>query len=435
MSRIMSPSLLLVLALTIPGGTNLTGAEDCNGTEIVMKERRVIETMEYGNSSFLYVKPESDFLGVCLTSQRNNGTNHTACFYAKECFPHNGKLQQFWPWMHENSLGTTLTFGIWSSTCRLECKMDIPSQTLHKFSVVAYGPSKWMKSQPKYCNFAPKNISILRTTPCDQPSLITIPTQGKNGNMNTVFEVFLSHQLTIIIASLMVGMVVVVLVGVAWWKLYLTSPKYQKLWMCGEGAPVTNLLREAKCYTETECKDKWRHLRSNFMRERRKISAKTSGSGNTETRKWVYYDAMQFLIPHVTPRPTSSNVPTPPDEDTCHEAEDAPQDSSPSVVIETPDNVSPQEAASNTETCEDRSTAKPILPMSKKTSVTKKRSRDTADEIDPPLQAITATSIPTTTIFTITTTTTTPEIIIVITWPHPLAGHPSQSSLPSPLPP
>ncbi|XP_063887620.1 uncharacterized protein LOC135115069 [Scylla paramamosain] len=134
--------------------------------------------------------------------------------------------------------------------------------------------------------------------------------------------------------------------------------------------------------TETECKDKWRHLRSNFMRERRNISAKTSGSGNTETRKWVYYDAMQFLIPHETPRPTSSNVPTPPDEDTCHEAEDAPQDSSPSVVIETPDNVSPQEAASNTETCEDRSTAKPILPMSKKTSVTKKRSRDTADEID-----------------------------------------------------
>ena len=90
---------------------------------------------------------------------------------------------------------------------------------------------------------------------------------------------------------------------------------------------------------------------------------------------------MQFLIPHLTPRPTSSNVPTPPDEDTCHETEDAPQNSSPSVVIETPDNVSPQEAASNTETCEDRSTAKPILPMSKKTGVTKKCSRDTADEM------------------------------------------------------
>ncbi|XP_066953196.1 transcription factor Adf-1-like [Macrobrachium rosenbergii] len=136
-----------------------------------------------------------------------------------------------------------------------------------------------------------------------------------------------------------------------------------------------------KC-TEAECKDKWRHLRSNFMRERRKINVKPSGSANTETRRWVYYDAMQFLIPHVTPRPTSSNVPTPPDEDTCRETEDASQNSSPSVVIETPDNVSPQEAANNTETCEDRSSVNPILPKSKKTGVTKKRSRDAADEMD-----------------------------------------------------
>ena len=65
------------------------------------------------------------------------------------------------------------------------------------------------------------------------------------------------------------------------------------------------------------------------------------------------------LIPYVTSRSSSSNVPTPPDEDTCHETEDAPGNSSSSIVIETPDNVSPQEAASNTETCEDRSTVKP----------------------------------------------------------------------------
>ncbi|XP_068236307.1 uncharacterized protein [Palaemon carinicauda] len=118
------------------------------------------------------------------------------------------------------------------------------------------------------------------------------------------------------------------------------------------------------------------------MRERRRISDKPSGSANTETRRWVYYDDMQFLIPHVTPRPTFSNVPTPPDEDTCHETEDTPQNSSTSVAIETLDNVSPQEALSNIETCEDRSTVKPILPMSKKTGVTKKRNRDTADEMD-----------------------------------------------------
>ena len=90
---------------------------------------------------------------------------------------------------------------------------------------------------------------------------------------------------------------------------------------------------------------------------------------------------MQFLIPYVTPRSSSSNVPTPPDENTCHETEDATHNSSPSVTIKTPDNTS-QEAANNTETCEDRSTVKPILPMSKKPGVTKKRNRDTADEVD-----------------------------------------------------
>ena len=117
------------------------------------------------------------------------------------------------------------------------------------------------------------------------------------------------------------------------------------------------------------------------MRERREISVKPSGSVNTETKRWVYFDAMQFLIPYVTPRSFSSNVPTPPDENTSHETEDAPHNSSPSVTIKTPDNTS-EEAANNTETYEDRSTVKPILPMSKKPGATKKRNRDTADEVN-----------------------------------------------------
>ena len=74
---------------------------------------------------------------------------------------------------------------------------------------------------------------------------------------------------------------------------------------------------------------------------------------------------MQFLIPHVMPRTSSSNIPTPSDKDTSHKMEDAPQNSSPSAVIEAPDNTS-QEAASIVEACEDRSTVKPILPISKK---------------------------------------------------------------------
>ncbi|MPC55457.1 hypothetical protein E2C01_049392 [Portunus trituberculatus] len=85
---------------------------------------------------------------------------------------------------------------------------------------------------------------------------------------------------------------------------------------------------------QAECKNKWRHLRNNFTRERRKNNENPSGSDNAQTRRWVYYDAMQFLIPHVTPRPTSSKVlQTPLNEDTCHETEDGTQDSSISAVI------------------------------------------------------------------------------------------------------
>ena len=118
------------------------------------------------------------------------------------------------------------------------------------------------------------------------------------------------------------------------------------------------------------------------MRERRKNREKPSGSDNTQTRRWVYHDAMQFLIPYVTPRPKSSNVPTPPDEDTCHETEDAAQDSSLSAVIEASENASPQKAASNVETCEERSNGKPILPKSKKPCIAKKHSKASADEMD-----------------------------------------------------
>ena len=112
------------------------------------------------------------------------------------------------------------------------------------------------------------------------------------------------------------------------------------------------------------------------MRERRKNSEKPSGSGNTQTRRWVYYDAMQFLIPYVMPRPTSSNVPTPPDENTCHETEDAAQDSSLSAVIKASENASPQKA------CEDCSNGKPILPKSKRPCIAKKHSKVSADEMN-----------------------------------------------------
>ncbi|XP_066986813.1 transcription factor Adf-1-like [Macrobrachium rosenbergii] len=147
---------------------------------------------------------------------------------------------------------------------------------------------------------------------------------------------------------------------------------------------VVSLWKEvaaAMSCTEAECKDKWRHLRSNFMRERRKISEKPSGSGNTLTKRWLHYDSMEFLIPHVTPRPTSSNVPTPPDEDTGHEMEDTDIDSS-FADFEAPFISPPQMTTSNAETCEDRSNGKSILPNSKKPRVSTKRSKVSADDMD-----------------------------------------------------
>ncbi|KAG7164019.1 uncharacterized protein LOC121872213 [Homarus americanus] len=136
-----------------------------------------------------------------------------------------------------------------------------------------------------------------------------------------------------------------------------------------------------KC-KEAECKEKWQHLRSNFMREKRKISAKPSGSADIQSKKWVYYDAMEFLIPHVTPRPTSSNISTPPDEDTSYDAEDTSHNASCSTILDAPDNSSYQEAASNVDNCEVRSTVMPTLPMSKKPKVTKKRCSNNADDMD-----------------------------------------------------
>ncbi|XP_042862630.1 transcription factor Adf-1-like [Penaeus japonicus] len=135
---------------------------------------------------------------------------------------------------------------------------------------------------------------------------------------------------------------------------------------------------ELKC-TEAACKEKWRHLRSNFMREKRKLMKLPSGSASSLTKRWAYYDAMEFLLPHVTPRPTSSSVPTPMDEDTGHEIEDALRNYShtPDIVVQ--DNASPLEGTAS-EVCNDANAAMP-KPASKPSS-TKKRSMSGEDEMD-----------------------------------------------------
>jgi hypothetical protein len=62
-------------------------------------------------------------------------------------------------------------------------------------------------------------------------------------------------------------------------------------------------------------------MRSNFMRERRNMKDKSSGAGNNHQKKLVYYDGLEFLIPHLTPRKTTSNFPQTVEENTS-DAED-----------------------------------------------------------------------------------------------------------------
>lgn len=49
------------------------------------------------------------------------------------------------------------------------------------------------------------------------------------------------------------------------------------------------------------------------MKEKRKITTQPSGSANAKIKKSVFYDAMEVLIPHVTPRATSDVPPSPED--------------------------------------------------------------------------------------------------------------------------
>ncbi|KAK7085940.1 hypothetical protein SK128_002389 [Halocaridina rubra] len=57
--------------------------------------------------------------------------------------------------------------------------------------------------------------------------------------------------------------------------------------------------------TDTECKEKWHYLRSNFMKERRRMQEKPSEQGFF--KRWAYYDEMEFLVPYITPRKSSSD--------------------------------------------------------------------------------------------------------------------------------
>ncbi|XP_059210376.1 transcription factor Adf-1-like [Centropristis striata] len=54
------------------------------------------------------------------------------------------------------------------------------------------------------------------------------------------------------------------------------------------------------------CKAKWRSLRDCFVRSRKKVFA--SGSAGGSQKPWKYIDIMSFLLPHLQPRSSKSNL-------------------------------------------------------------------------------------------------------------------------------
>jgi hypothetical protein len=64
--------------------------------------------------------------------------------------------------------------------------------------------------------------------------------------------------------------------------------------------------------SDADVKTKWQTLRSNFMREKRKLKHVQSGSvaDNSSKLAWPYFDSMQFLDSSLKPRGTSGNVPS-----------------------------------------------------------------------------------------------------------------------------
>jgi hypothetical protein len=63
-------------------------------------------------------------------------------------------------------------------------------------------------------------------------------------------------------------------------------------------------------FSDTDVKTKWQNLRSNFMREKRKLKHIPSGSAadNSSKLTWPYFDSMQFLDSSLKHRGTSRNV-------------------------------------------------------------------------------------------------------------------------------
>lgn len=66
--------------------------------------------------------------------------------------------------------------------------------------------------------------------------------------------------------------------------------------------------QQVSSYRVTDCQIRWKHLREEFGKERKKESEKRSGAGADNTRPWYLLEHMRFLEDHVRPPKCITNM-------------------------------------------------------------------------------------------------------------------------------
>ncbi|XP_063877384.1 uncharacterized protein LOC135109737 [Scylla paramamosain] len=235
MGRVLPPLLLLLLLVALsPGGApSPILALDCDAADTEVKEghTRIIKTEDHkkilsNGDMKLFVKAESDFIGVLLDVEESDGTHHTAWFPAEECYPPNGKWQEFRAWAGPTTTGFDLRLR--SGTCRKWCESSAASRNPVSLSIVAYGPSKWIVGKPPVgCDVAlDVGPRAIRLPTCQEP-----PSTATTTTTTTICGRPLPVKIIIIVASaaVVVAVTVVIVVVVCLKRNSVRSPTKGRL--------------------------------------------------------------------------------------------------------------------------------------------------------------------------------------------------------------
>lgn len=221
MARVLPLVLLVLPALSPGGGPAPTLARGCNAADFILKEREkevIVDKQDKGSDSIFnpYVKPQPGFEGLRLVVMGINDTSHDAFFPAEpDCFPNSDTWYQVGTRALISSDTHAITFRFRINECARQCKVNSSSPHFQNFSVVAYGPSRWLlDSPPDSCDTIDWTLSPYPSTPtCSKPPLPTTPTTPLPLTVVTALSVM---------AAVPVPLVALVAVAVAMVLLLLT---------------------------------------------------------------------------------------------------------------------------------------------------------------------------------------------------------------------